>query len=363
MSAGLATAMVVLSLPATACGGHVAHKTPGHDAHTTAQKAVPAAPRPWFAPDSIWNAPVPATAKVDSNSKAMIAGLLRTLSCRMSGANRLCRASVASSSYSSPVYTVAARQPGVYVKLDGAEQSPLLQEALSRVPIPKTAVPAAGDDGQLVVWQPSSDTAWELWQARKLSDGWHASFGGKLHKVSTGPGHYRNLVDSGGDLIERSTWGSAASKLSQLGGLITIDELRRGRIGHALSFAVRGARKGVWSLPAQQTDGSSDDPSAIPEGAHLRLDPHLDLDSLDMPPITRMLAEAAQSYGLVLYNQTQDVSFYAEDPNPLMRATGIANPYLGKNGLYDGLSPWQFLPKFPWEKLQVLKLDLRRVGY
>ena len=45
-----------------------------------------------------------------------------------------------------------------------------------------------------------------------------------------------------------------------------------------------------------------------------------------MPPVTRMIAQAAQTYGLIVNDQTgATVAFRAEDPTPLMRQ-GQAEP-------------------------------------
>ena len=113
---------------------------------------------------------------------------------------------------------------------------------------------------------------------------------------------------------------------------------------------------GVFSWPAQRTDGTDPTTDCLPEGAHLRLDPSLDLSSLTLPPITRMLAEAAQRYGLIVRDRTHHaVGLYAEDPT----RTGT-DPYSGADGLYDGLRPWNFLPQFPWDRLQLLKMRLCR---
>ena len=48
-----------------------------------------------------------------------------------------------------------------------------------------TPRPAAGPDAHMTIWQPSTDRLWELFQARKLADGWHASFGGAMSSTST----------------------------------------------------------------------------------------------------------------------------------------------------------------------------------
>ena len=74
----------------------------------------------------------------------------------------------------------ARNQPTVRVKLDAGAWNGALQQALDAVPVPPNAQPAAGPDGHLTVWQPSTDRMWELFQARRMADGWHASYGGAM---------------------------------------------------------------------------------------------------------------------------------------------------------------------------------------
>ena len=158
------------------------------------------------------------------------------------------------------------------------------------MPLPSNAKPAVGTDGHLIVHQPSTDTMWEFWRAVKKADGWHAAWGGRMKDVSTNPGFYTNP----------SNWGSTATSLPMLGGLIRLDELQAGRIDHALALAIPEIKKDFYSWPAQRSDGSLDSANAIPEGTRFRLDPSLDLNSLQMAPVVRMIAQAAQDYGIVL---------------------------------------------------------------
>jgi hypothetical protein len=139
-----------------------------------------------------------------------------------------------------------------------------------------------------------------------------------------------------------------------LGGLVRIDELRAGHIDHALAMAIPSPRAGIFSWPAQRTDGNSASADALPEGARLRVDPALDLDRLAMPPLTRMLAKAAQRYGIIVRDRAGAVAFYGEDP-----ATTGADPYSDPGGFFDGRSPGQLLESFPWAHLQVLRTQLR----
>jgi len=137
------------------------------------------------------------------------------------------------------------------------------------------------------------------------------------------------------------------------GGLITVEAREKGRINHALSMAIPNPRGEVYAAPAERTDGWSTEPASLPEGAHLRLDPSLDLASLHLPRLTLMMAEAAQRYGIFVRDTAGCVAFYAQDPIP----TGT-NPYIGAHGWFEGKTPAQILAAFPWSKLQLLKMEL-----
>ena len=247
--------------------------------------------------------------------------------------------------YSTPIYTVAADQPTVQVTLD--RDLPAMQEAIDAVPIPPSAEPAAGTDRHLVVWQPSTDTMWEFWNLDRQPDGWHTGAAGAMRRVSANPGYYTPDAWPGAE----PWWGATATGLPLLGGLITLDELERGRIDHALAMAIPHARAGVWSRPATHGDGDSADPDSLPEGAHLRLDPKLDLDRLDLPPLTAMVAEAAQRYGIVIRDRAGVVALYGEDPTP-SGADTWSETYRRQG------EPNRLLSRFPWRDLQVLTLDL-----
>jgi hypothetical protein len=255
--------------------------------------------------------------------------------------------------YSTPLYTVGPDQPRVHVKLDTGIWGLVLQGILGQgVPIPDDAIPAAGSDGHLTIYQPSTDTLWEFWRAKKQADGWHAAWGGAMRHVSTSPGYFTSQSWEGLPPTEGWGWGSTATSLPAIAGTVTIDELRRGRIDHALAIVIPAPCKELFSWPAQRSDGTSIRPDCLPEGAHLRLDPNLDLSTLDLPPITRQLAEAAQRYGMIVQDRTGVATgFLAEDPT----RTG-SDPYNGPNGFYGGKRPWKFLPQFPWDSVQLLNM-------
>ena len=290
---------------------------------------LPVAAPGLFAPNSFWNAPLGPLAPVDPASASLVAELRRQVDRDVT----LRRGPwINTTAYSAPIYRVPAGQPTVRVKLD--QWNPALQAAFDAVPVPVGARPAAGTDANLVVWQASTDTMWEFWLMRRAADGWHAMWGGRMTNVSTNPGRYDG------------NWGAPATSLPQIGGTITIDELRAGHIDHALAMAVRDARRGAFVWPARRTDGTSDSPTAIPEGTRFRLDPSLDLSKLALPHATRIIAQAAQRYGMVVRDKSANVTLYAEDPTP----TGT-DPY---PQLLGGLPPNKVLQAFPWDRLMVL---------
>lgn len=283
-----------------------------------------------FARNAVWNSPVPRGAELDPASPGLVAELGRQVDRFGPFIN--------STRFSTPVYTVPGGRPGVAVRLD--QHVPDLEAALEQVPIPAGAAPATGSQRHLVVWQPATDTMWELWKAERRSDGWHAQYGGRMQAVSRNPGYF----------TDPPIWGATATSLPLLGGLIRTDELRRGRIDHALAFALPEVRAEVFSAPAQRTDGQVQGPGAIPHGARFRLDPALDLDSMELPRATRVIAQAAQRYGMILRDKSGSVSLYAEQPRD------GPDPY---PQLFGGQSASQVMSSFPWNRLQALRLDLR----
>jgi len=305
--------------------------------------ASAAAARP-FSPTSFWNTPLPADVPLHADSTAYAANITGQIQ-RYYGT-----AAINTTTYSAPVYTVPAGQATITVKFSNCQNKtwvdPKFLEQISAVPIPANAVPALGTDAEMVVYQPSSDKLWELWKAEKRVDGWYACWGGRLDSVSTSQGVFPQY------------YGVAASGLSLLGGMMRIDELQAGAINHAIDFSLPEVRRGVYSWPANRTDGTVDSLLAIPMGQRFRLDPLVNVDALPLTPMGKMMAKAMQKHGLVLRDTSGSVSFYAENPLPTINATGI-NPY---TALFAGKPAYAQLNGLPWDKLQALPFDYGRNG-
>jgi hypothetical protein len=290
-----------------------------------APAAAAAARRRPFERSSVWTIPVPRHARVATNSAALVHNLLRQVTAAGTWINTY--------AYSSPVYTVGSSQPLVHVTLDTA--MPALQEGFALVPLPSSAIPAAGTDGHLIVWQPSTDGYWEFWKLRRANDGWHARWGGALSHASDNPGYFP------------APFGATGTGLPLMSGLIRVTELRARHIDHAVALGIPSAKARDFVWPAQRSDGGSQLPDAIPEGTRLRIDPSVDLKALGLPPVALAIARAAQRYGIIVRDQAGAVTFYAEDPTRF----GAPNPY---GDLYAGKYPNDILASFPWRRLQVL---------
>jgi hypothetical protein len=161
-----------------------------------------------------------------------------------------------------------------------------------------------------------------------------------MDNMSSKPGYFT---------YPHALWGSTATSLAPLGGLMRTAELRAGHIDHALSMAIPDPRGGIFVWPAQRSDGVAIRSTAPPEGTHLRLDPNLDLNALPLSRTARMMAQAAQRYGIVIEDRGGCIAFYAEDPTPSHQ-----DPYYGPERLFEGQSPAALLAQFPWSHLQVL---------
>jgi hypothetical protein len=312
-------------------------------AHVVARRSTRLAPDPpacgrFFGPRAVWNRRAD-QARVDPRSATYVQELGDEVQ-REFGNHY--PPTINALNYSAPVYTVPAGQPRVKVTMVGGRESyggAIATQLAAGVPIPPGARAAWGGDHHMVVWQPATDTMWELWEADDSTGRWTAQWGGVMRHVSANPGYFS---DPSG--IEP---GATATSLPLVGGLITRADVRRGVIDHALAMAIPNDRYAVWAHPAQRSDGGVDAVDAIPAGARFRLDPRVDVDSLDVPPFTRMLARAAQRYGIYVRDTSPVVTFYAEDP------AGIgSDPW---SGAIRPSAP-EVLQAFPWHDLQVTRI-------
>jgi hypothetical protein len=372
--AAIAVIAALLALCALAPGSALASR-PRVSAQIASVPGKPIVGR-LFAPNSVWNQPLAANAPLDPASRRLSAQFASEAAAELTA---LTGPFVETYSYTTPIYVVGRYQRLVRVTIDTDQTTSWvksLQGASNQVPIPPRARPAAGTDSQITIYQPSTNRLWEYWDLRYLNGVWHARWGGAIADVSASPGYYSS-ASWGGAL---SVWGASATSLPLVAGTMTLAELRSGHIDHALAVTIPDPRAGVLAWPAQRSDGTGSS-AELPEGAHLRLDPHLNIPAMHLPKIVEMMALAAQRYGIIVRDQSHgDIGFFAEDPTQygaipmtpsdpyygeMRDANGKPDRVHGKpdpHGLFDGMWPSDFFRYFPWRSLQVLKMSLRETG-
>ena len=295
-----------------------------------------------FAPSSFWYQPIPANAPLHPNSANFTNELIRQKNTYYGTVN------IGTVDYTSPVYIADANTPTTNVSFYdcqniGYTPADLLAQ-WAAVPIPPYAQPAGGTDGEMTIYQPSSNTLWEFWQSSKNSNTWQACWGGQMKNVSTNNGTWPG------------SFGTTATGLPFLGGQITAEELKRGEIRHVIGIALVDLEKwNIVSWPAQRSDGNNANnaPNRIPEGLRFRLDPSINIDALNMHPIGKIIAKAAQKYGFVVWDTAGSVSLRAQNPKSYT-ALGQADPY---DALFNGTASYNILDNFPWDKMKFLPMN------
>jgi hypothetical protein len=324
---------------ATGCNlpalNHLAAKhVPKTAAATLAQSKV-------FAGSSFWYQPVSGNVPLAANSSAVVANAVRQMHQYYGSANRT-NVIINTTEYAAPVYVAAAGAPTVNVGFNNCQGNGYFDSNLKAqwtgVPIPANAQPADGTDQEMVVYSPSQDRLWEFWVTKRNGNSWSACWGGRLDNVSRSSG------------IFPGNYGTTATGLPILGGQISIADLKSGAINHAIGIAFVETRSNTVSWPAQRSDGWVNNSSAPAEGQRFRLDPTLNIDALNLNPVARMVAKAAQKYGLVVWDKGGAVGLRAENPKSLT-TQGEADPY---PSIFGGVASWNVLDSIPWNRLQAL---------
>ncbi len=295
-----------------------------------------------FSADSFWYTPIPRKVELHPQSDAFVQDFLRQKKAYYGNV------ALNSRQYASPVYVVGPDVAGVQVVEWDCQRKGFVDKELAAqwqsVPIPDYAEPADGTDGEMTIYQPSSDTVWEFWRARNSDGQWQACWGGRLSKASASDGVFPRH------------YGTTATSLPFIGGQITAEELKRGEIRHAMGIALVDAEHfSILSWPAHRSDGFNPKRVAnrIPEGLRLRLDPSVDVASLGLHPVAATIARAAQKYGFIVWDKAGAISLRLQNPKS-STAQGAADPY---PALFQGTSSGKIMDGFPWERLQFLPLD------
>lgn len=267
-----------------------------------------AATTPWrpFSADSPWNQPIAANTPTDANSRAMIDDFAARGPLHVN-----------LKAWSIPVYFVDAdatpkhdvgdSRPGIY----GAGF-----EFPRRIPIPDDAVasPPVGDDSDnhLSIVDRAKHLEWGLWAARRDASGrWFTGLGAVTDLASTGV-----AVPWFAAQRELDSHRARASGFPLIAGLMLVDEIKAGRIDHALVFAYDHCRTGVFVSPAstaQVTVPGTANSRGIPMGGRIQLDPAWDVERSGLSATGKIIARALQTYGAFCGDYAGANVIYAEN--------------------------------------------------
>jgi hypothetical protein len=308
-----------------------------------------------FSPQSFWYQPIPANAPLNPNSAAYTQNVVDQIQANYGTVN------INTTDYAAPIYVVQSVGGSKSVTwVDGTPIYPVAYTAnvgfndcqnkgytdpnllaqWQGVPFPAGATPAGGTDSEMSIYDLSTHTLWEFWVMHQTNGQWNACWGGRIQNTAQSDGIFPN------------PYGTTATGLPFIGGEISEQDLASGTINHAIGISlVDVAAWNVFSWPATRSDGYNPNnlPNQIPEGTRFRLDPSLNLDTLNLTPAGKIIAKAAQTYGFVVWDKAGAVSLRIVNPATYLLA-GQAEPY----AMFGGMASYQILQNFPWNKLQFM---------
>ncbi len=274
----------VRRLPALLCAGAAVAALTGGGAATAAVTAkvstVPGTSCPRFPADNVWNADI-STLPANKHSQAWIAN--------MGGATRRLHPDFGPSygeqpvPYGIPITVVKAGHAKVKVAFDYAGESDKGPYPLGKDTKVEGGLNSGGDMHAIVV-DASTCTLYETWDTTKSGSAWRAGSGAIWSLTS--------------DKLRPAGWTSAdAAGLPIMPGLLSWDEVKAGKVDHAIRFTTTVTDK-TYLWPARHQAGSVRSANFPPMGARFRLSAHYNPTGL--LPQTKVVLRAMQHYGLIL---------------------------------------------------------------
>lgn len=316
----LAAALSALALTACAQTGFDAKTALPPTAEEIAAAAqAPAGWRP-FSADSPWNTKIPADPALAPNSEVLIEDF----------------ASHSSLTINMPVYSVATyyidseKTPKrrVYPYYEGDYGRGFAPG--TRIPAPAYAVPPGpeGSTAYLAMVDPAAGRAWEMKQGAldPETGDWGTAFGAEVDLTGTGISPpWMVTADANLSASPRP------SGIPLMAGLIRLNEMKAGRIDHALAIAYPAPRTGTFVSPAsmalEASEGVAPNHFGLPMGARIQLDPAYDIENTNLSPSGKIIARALQEYGAIVVDQTGSTVLYAEAaPAQLDAWQGLLTP-------------------------------------
>jgi len=286
----------------------------------------------FYSDSSFWNTPIAASPSIDPHSLDMVSSSLVAYEQKgVINSGDDWGIPLAYADAHSKTYTVECLLYGC--------------ETTVRYPIPRYATPNTESDGHLAVYDPATDQELDLWQGVYHPDSRTWAAGSRTVTASDWGAVCSEGTRCGG--------GGTAAGFLEFGGVIRPEEIAQGHIDHALVLSTPYVRADYIACPATNYWASQEpqykqDPSSIPLGARVQLDPSIDVDRKPWPEWEKIVAEALQTYGA-----------YIADVSGSLELRGEANLDRG----YDAWAkvgmttfPKPDLSNLPWKRFRVLTM-------
>jgi hypothetical protein len=242
------------------------------------------------------------------------------------------------------------------------------------MPIPANCHPDNAKDATLTVYNPTTHEVWTTWRTSTpaqnapgctttlpwgdhcYGDGrWHFYGGGVIRDITKNPGYFDYASVPG---FSTTTWGTSATSTVNAARTVLVSEVLNGYIPHAVAVASSAALNCQFydRWPSQRNDGNNTaaPPTCIPEGTFFRIDPTVNLQALNLPKFTLMVAQAAQRYGLCVCESTGGgPSLQVED------STQYGFDAWDSSTLLYGQFRYTAMRAFPWALLQAIAAPTR----
>ena len=240
-----------------------------------------------------------------------------------------------------PIYWVSADQADSPISVTTGCND-FTSETGTEAPIPAYASLNGSSDDPLMIYQPSTGTAWEFWEVQANPDGsYSACWGGKL-SMSTSNG------------VFPSPFGLSATGISYLGTTITEADVASGSIDHAIAVALPGCYGYVYPADREDCPSHPDNvPGQPPEGQWFRFPANLPMPS-GLTPFGQMVFKAIQTYGMVVTDYAGAVMLEAEQPSDWAAEGNSGTDPITAS--WDGQAEYSVVANLPWSELQAVRL-------
>lgn len=158
---------------------------------------------------------------------------------------------------------------------------------------------------------------------------------------TSGPGG--SNPKSSDSTYESAAWGIQGSGLPYAPGVLTLADVQRGYVNHALLLEVYNAKSGAHVWPAQRSDGtagSTDPASRLIEGERFRWPAAEEID-MSWHPILQLIVQAGRDHGIILTDKTLNCLAFR------------CAPSVQAAGYFAGTSGAGVLTPCPWGDLQL----------